>query len=324
MFESDYKVLVSRTLILIILPWMIASSCSKVRLSSFDYAVNSAIKEKENKILLVGDFRIEEIKYDIKFNKELREYETLLCDITALDNLHANYIFQFTELPSFFLINSQGKICGIYSVQEIMAQCCHSLWDSQISSENLINSNLLYDAYKAVRDTNFVEIHKYLDLLENSSTAGFYSYYLGFKASQLIADNNYEFFLQSAIIDYINNPDPLYSILFAELLDSSESECATILIQEQIDVGPIPQDTTVDYKIPFINIGKEPLIIFHATTSCDCLQVKWDKVTNAGESGEIIVNINTDSNPSDFRRSIFLAANTLDGGVLLNISGQVI
>lgn len=324
MFEFHYKVLVNKVFILIILPWMMVSSCSNVLLYSFDDAVDSAIKENNNKILLVGDFRIGEIKNEIKFNKEIREQEILLCDITALDNLHANYIFQFTELPSFILINSQGKICGIYNVQEISEHSFHSLWDNQISPDNLMNSNLLYDAYKAVRDTNFVEIHKYLDSFEHSGAEGFYSYYLAFKASQLIADNNHEFFLQSAIIDYINNPDPLYSVLFAELLDSSESECATILIQEHIDVGLIPQETTMNYKIPFINIGKEPLIIFHATTSCDCLQVKWEKVTNAGERGEINVSINTGSDLSAFNRSIFFAANTIDGGVLLNISGQVI
>lgn len=295
-------------------------SCKKhIVLHSFDHAIETSLKNKENALIAVGDISIIKGISALRLSDEFKDYEIYACDITLPENIHANYIYDFEQFPSFMIVNSDSGIVDIASAQEL------ATWQyiTQKRHRHSCESYTLYKFYKAIKNSSYEEMRCYIDTIRTFSD-NFYKNYLGFKASLMLNDDMQDFFFDNAIKSYIEKPDPRYSLIFSELLESRNSNCAEILIKEDIDIGEIPRNETKEYKLPYINVGKEPLYFFNVTVSCNCVNVIWERVTDPGMTNEMTISISANNNIGNFERSIFVTTNTLEGGVLINLHGKII
>lgn len=305
----------------------ILASCfnhDSIDLCTFDEAINHATNSNTNAIIAVGGINILELASHLKKSINIKDYKFYCCDITLRENMHANYCFQFKEFPSYIIYRPDLGIVDVCNSKEIGLKLRNAHYEEVYIDELAKESERLYNAHITLNKSTDSFPKDFLDSLDTIKELRFYSYYLQYKGYQTLGYSEAEESIQKAIKTYLDNPIPIYSVLFSELLEFSKKDSATILMDNNIDLGSIKQNTTIEHKIPYINIGNEELLIYHASVSCNCISVEWDRVTHPGEKKEIIIRINTSDLTGSFQRTVFLAANTLEGGVLINLSGQTI
>lgn len=297
----------------------VCSCNSHMVLHSFDNAIDISLKNKENAIIAVGDINITEEIRALQLNEIFKDHKIYACDITLPENIHANYIYEFEMFPSIIIINSNSEIVGIASVDDLTSQ----QFANELIYDHICESNTLYKVYKAIKDVSYEELRSFIDSI-NVYDNSFYKNYLGYQACLMLDNDMQDIFIDNAIINYIDNPESRYSLLFSELLEYRNSSCAEILINEDVDIGEIQRNDSKEYKLRYINLGQEPLYIFHVTASCNCVKVNWDRVTEPETTNEMIISISASKNLGDFAHSIFVSTNTLDGGVFINLHGKII
>lgn len=319
--------IVKKLIIPLFLMSFIFASCidpDRIVVCTFDEALKSAQNHNKNSIIAIGGIDILEDATHLKKTLNIQDYNLYCCDITLHENIHANYCFQINEFPSYLIYHSNAGIVDICSSKDIKIKLDNTSYKEVCKDELIKEIEKLYYAHTILEQSPTSFTKDLLDSLDNIKERKFYSYYLQYKGSQILGSSRTEELLHKAITTYIDNPTPIYSILFSELLEASKKDSATILMDNDIDLGHIKQNTIIEHKVPYVNVGNEKLLIYHASVSCSCISVEWEKTTNPGEKKDIIVRVNTNENTGEFRRTIFLAANTLEGGILINLSGQII
>lgn len=290
---------------------------------SFDNAIKLAVDNGEYAIIAVGGVDICQETSALQRSLDIQDYIFYSCDITLKENIHANYCFKFKEFPSYIIIHPTVGVFDICSTQELKSGIL-SHFEHSATYKYIDESKRLYRAYSALSELDSVAIGEFVDFLEPINEFQFYFYYLQYKAAKAMGYSNEEEFLKKAITLYLEDPNPIYSLLFSELLELSKTDCATILIDEDVELGVINKNSIIEYRLPYLNVGNEPLLIYHASVSCDCVSVEWDRITKSGEQREILIRVNAGGDIGEFQRTVFMAANTLDGGILINLSGQII
>lgn len=93
---------------------------------------------------------------------------------------------------------------------------------------------------------------------------------------------------------------------------------------EVIDYGEIKKGSDGTRVFEFKNIGNAPLIIENVYSSCSCAVPSWTQSPIApGESGEIVVEYNTDI-VGPIRRTISIDSNADESTKAVKIKGKVI
>jgi len=93
---------------------------------------------------------------------------------------------------------------------------------------------------------------------------------------------------------------------------------------ETYDFGTVPQGAVVKHSFKFKNVGKAPLLIGSARSTCGCTIPKWPREPiMPGESGEIDVRFNTEGKKNAQTKPVFINCNTLPAEVKIYMKGNV-
>lgn len=81
--------------------------------------------------------------------------------------------------------------------------------------------------------------------------------------------------------------------------------------EEEFNFGTAIEGEVIKHTFKFTNVGKVPLTILSARSSCGCTIPKWPEEPIApGATGEILVNFNTDMKVGNQRKTVYVTANT--------------
>ncbi|XZF15531.1 DUF1573 domain-containing protein [Chitinophagaceae bacterium MMS25-I14] len=94
------------------------------------------------------------------------------------------------------------------------------------------------------------------------------------------------------------------------------------------DCGLVPEGPNLEVPYHFKNVGKEPLIITRAASSCGCLVATWPKEPiMPGKTGAITLFYSTAGRPGQFIKTVNIACNDAtipaNGMITLTIKGDV-
>lgn len=84
----------------------------------------------------------------------------------------------------------------------------------------------------------------------------------------------------------------IISVSIAKNIEATEPRLSFI-DNRIVDYGDIVEGQMANVVIRFKNTGDQTLVIYDDKPTCNCTSVKYDKVTESGESGEIRLSINT-------------------------------
>ena len=103
------------------------------------------------------------------------------------------------------------------------------------------------------------------------------------------------------------------------------NQLARIVYEEQeFDFGEAKEGDIVEHSFKFTNIGKVPLLIFGARSSCGCTVPKWpEEPIPPGGTGEISAKFNTEGKQNDQRKMIRVTANTYPNETSVTLHGVV-
>jgi len=92
----------------------------------------------------------------------------------------------------------------------------------------------------------------------------------------------------------------------------------------EFDFGTVAEGEKVSHTYTFTNTGSEPLVFSDAKGSCGCTVPKWPREPIApGESGEIVVEFNTQGKAGNRNQKVTLTANTNPPQTFLSLKGVV-
>lgn len=118
--------------------------------------------------------------------------------------------------------------------------------------------------------------------------------------------------------EFVRNP-----ISAQGVIDSTQA--AKFEFEEVIfDFGTIKEGEIVDHAFKFKNVGKMPMVITEATSTCGCTVPNYPKQPiAAGESGVINVQFKSENRVGFQDKPISLYANTLPGKTVIRVRGRV-
>lgn len=94
--------------------------------------------------------------------------------------------------------------------------------------------------------------------------------------------------------------------------------------QETFDFGKIKKDVPVTHIFKFVNVGKEPIIIWNAKASCGCTEPKYVSTpVKEGASGEISVTFNAKAE-GPFTKTVTISSNAQTMTKIIYIKGEVV
>lgn len=109
--------------------------------------------------------------------------------------------------------------------------------------------------------------------------------------------------------------------------DGTSAALAEISFDEKLfDFGKISQGEIVKYTFNFTNTGKEPLVLSSVKPSCGCTVPKdWPKhPIMPGESGQIDVELDSETQKSAITKSVMVVTNTNPSTHILTLQGEVL
>jgi len=90
------------------------------------------------------------------------------------------------------------------------------------------------------------------------------------------------------------------------------------------DFGRVKEGEIVKRTFKFTNTGRIPLLINDARSTCGCTVPEWPKeIIQPGQSGEILVQFNTDGRKYDQNRPVSIIANTYPKSTTIRLTGFV-
>ena len=100
---------------------------------------------------------------------------------------------------------------------------------------------------------------------------------------------------------------------------------ARIRFEEPVfDFGEAKEGDVVFHKFRFTNVGKVPLTILKARSTCGCTIPEWpDEPIAPGGTGEIIAKFNTDMKKAQQKKVITVTANTYPNDTKITLKGLV-
>lgn len=91
------------------------------------------------------------------------------------------------------------------------------------------------------------------------------------------------------------------------------------------DFGEIKEGTVIKKSFEFTNVGKVPLLITDARSTCGCTVPKWpEKPIAPGNSGKIDVVFNSTNKVGHQEKPVTITANTYPSSTEVYIEGEVL
>lgn len=108
-------------------------------------------------------------------------------------------------------------------------------------------------------------------------------------------------------------------------LPTDTNQLARIVYEEhEFDFGEAKEGDIVKHVFKFTNVGKVPLTILKARSSCGCTVPEWPEEPIApGASGEIVAKFNTDGKIGHQAKKIYVTANTYPNETEVVVKGVV-
>lgn len=97
-----------------------------------------------------------------------------------------------------------------------------------------------------------------------------------------------------------------------------------VFLETEYNFGEIQEGEVIEHVFQFTNIGKVPLIISDARSTCGCTVPKWSKEPIApGETSEISVQFNSTNKSGQQNKPITITANTYPAETVVHLKGVV-
>lgn len=118
--------------------------------------------------------------------------------------------------------------------------------------------------------------------------------------------------------DMINNP-------VTANLPTDTNQLARIQFEvPEYDFGTVKEGDIVEHSFKFTNVGKVPLTILKARSSCGCTVPEWpEEPIPPGGSGEIFAKFNTEGKMNNQTKTITITANTYPNDTRVKLMGIV-
>ncbi len=103
------------------------------------------------------------------------------------------------------------------------------------------------------------------------------------------------------------------------------TELARIAFEEtEYDFGEVQEGSIVEHEFVFKNVGKVPLSILNARSSCGCTVPEWPKdPIPPGGTGKIKARFNTEGKINEQKKLIYITANTYPNETSVVLKGRV-
>ncbi|MCS6929148.1 MAG: DUF1573 domain-containing protein [Saprospiraceae bacterium] len=100
---------------------------------------------------------------------------------------------------------------------------------------------------------------------------------------------------------------------------------ARIFFEEsEYDFGEVREGDIVEHEFVFKNVGKVPLSILNARSSCGCTVPDWPKdPIPPGGTGKIKARFNTEGKTNEQKKLIYITANTYPNETVVVLKGRV-
>ncbi len=108
-------------------------------------------------------------------------------------------------------------------------------------------------------------------------------------------------------------------------MPTDTNQLARIQYEEpNFDFGTVNEGQIVEHVFKFTNVGKVPLTILKARSSCGCTVPEWpEEPIPPGGTGEIKAKFNTEGKPKEQKKTITVTANTYPNDTKVVLKGMV-
>lgn len=108
-------------------------------------------------------------------------------------------------------------------------------------------------------------------------------------------------------------------------LPTDTNQLARIRFEEtEFDFGEVKEGDIVTHSFKFTNVGKVPLTIMNARSTCGCTVPEWpEEPIPPGGTGEIAAKFNTDMKKNQQKKVITVTANTYPNESQVTLKGLV-
>ena len=268
----------------------------------------------------------------------LNPSNTFLNDIFLIENINNTYIlnpqgeivtFGFQEITPESICNQLNTVLKNQPILPEKVREFNSSPKELLQMQNLVlKANMLYIKYPDKADS----LNQALDFLDQAINIEpyFYNLYLKSKILKTLQISNAPEYAELAL-KYCREgyQKSIYTSLIQELtldygLNSSNRMHGIIHFENTtLNAGNIPLNKHYDFKFPFQNTGKEPIIIIYVSSTCGCATPHWDKKPILpGEKGEITVTFNAEKY-GNFIRSVFVQTTAQNSVERLLLRGSV-
>ena len=123
----------------------------------------------------------------------------------------------------------------------------------------------------------------------------------------------------------ISNSDIIRNPVSAQVPADTVNIAKIAFAEEHFDFGEVVEGEVVTHVYHFENVGKQPLVISNARSTCGCTVPDWPKDPIApGEKGEIEVRFNTSGKRNTQRKPVTITANTYPATTQVMLEGKVL
>lgn len=125
--------------------------------------------------------------------------------------------------------------------------------------------------------------------------------------------------------DKITNSSIIRNPVSAKVPEDTVNIAKFAFAESHHDFGEVMEGEIVTHVFHFENVGKQPLVISNARSTCGCTVPEWPKDPIApGEKGQIEVKFNTRGKGNTQRKPVTITANTYPSSTVVYLEGKVI
>ena len=123
----------------------------------------------------------------------------------------------------------------------------------------------------------------------------------------------------------ISNSSIIRNPVSAQVPEDTVNIAKIAFAENHHNFGEVSEGEVVTHVYHFENVGKQPLVISNARSTCGCTVPDWPKDPIApGEKGKIEVRFNTSGKRNTQRKPITITANTYPATSQVMLEGKVI
>lgn len=120
------------------------------------------------------------------------------------------------------------------------------------------------------------------------------------------------------------NSDMIHNPATADMPTDTNQLARMVFDEPEFDFGTVKEGEIVKHIFKFTNVGKVPLTVLKARSTCGCTIPEWsEEPIPPGGKGEIIAKFNTEGKSNNQVKMITVTANTYPNESKVKLSGVV-